>query len=178
MWKCHKPSYEGHQMVIAVVAKKTSSPMKRAMEEWLFDLTSTNTFLLSLWFYKSCLYHVLQWWNICGMKPYAHWLMSCQSQIINQWVCGFTVRPTSPLQIHFFCNQDGNSGKTPLEPLKWVVRNQWVTSQYLRQSIKLSMSSIEVYRKAILSWGLLSWAVLRVLSPAQSHGKQNLKLSL
>lgn len=61
----------------------------------------------------------------------------------------FTVRPTSPLQIHSFCDQDGNSGKTHLEPLKWVVRNQWVTSQYLRQSIKLSMSSIKVYRKAM-----------------------------
>lgn len=165
-------------MVIAVVVKKTSSPMKRAMEEWLFDLTSANTFLLSLWFYKSCLYHVLQWCNICGMKPYAHWLMSCQSQIISQWVYVFTVRPTSPLQIHSFCDQDGNSGKTHLEPLKWVVRNQWVTSQYLRQSIKLSMSSIKVYRKAILSWGQLSWAVLGVLSLVQSHGKQNLKLSL
>lgn len=50
-----------------------------------------------------------------------------------------------------FVTKTATVKKTHLEPLKWVVRNQWVTSQYLRQSIKLSISSIKVYRKAILS---------------------------
>lgn len=65
-------------------------------------------------------------WIICRMKLQAYWLTTCQSQIISEWVCGFTVRPALP-----FFNQSGDSKNINWKAWKQDFRNNWVISQYL-----------------------------------------------
>lgn len=54
------------------------------------------------------------------MKLQAHWLTSCQSQVISEWARGFTVRPAFP-----FFNQAGDS-----KNIYWKAWKQGFTRWY------------------------------------------------
>lgn len=79
---------EGHQMVIAVVVKETWS-LTEGYEKWLSDFKGLLICFGSYWIKYQLKYFVTMLQN--DIKTAHLMANSCPSEVISQWLCGFTL---------------------------------------------------------------------------------------